>query len=104
MDEIDNSCANGNIFVSKDGKMGVYDYIYDGFAYPEYDSIEGMGDGGILTFFKNGVNCYVDVNGRFYSKATLDRFYEGERYDVDGSLIFDGNEDDEPLLLADHLD
>lgn len=104
MDSIFNSCANGNIFVSKEGKTGVYDYVYDGFAYPEYDSIDGMGDGGLLVFIKDGVEGHVDVNGKFYSLATLDRFYEGEKYDVDGTLIFDGAEDDEPLLLADHLD
>ena len=105
MDRIYRSCANGNIFVSKDGKEGVYDCVYEGFAYPEYDSIEGMGDGGPLIFVKDGVEGYVDVNGTFYSCETYERFCDGENYDVDGSLIFEGNGDeDEPLLLADHLD
>lgn len=105
MDKIYPSCSNGNIFVEKDGKEGVYDYMYDGFAYPVYDSIDGMGDGGPLTFVKDGVEGHVDVEGKFYSFETLERFYEGEKYDVDGSLIFEGeDEDDEPLFLTDHLD
>ena len=105
MDNISSFSANGNIFVSKDGKEGVYDYVYDGFAYPEYDSIDGMGDGGPLTFVKDGVEGYVDVEGKFYSFETYERFCEGEKYDVDGTLIYEGeNEEDEPIFLADHLD
>ena len=105
MDTINPNYSNGNIFVSKDGKEGVYDCVYDGFAYPEYDSIDGMGEGGPLTFVKDGVEGYVDVGGKFYSFETFERFCEGEKYDVDGTLIFEGaDEDDEPVLLADHLD
>lgn len=103
MDKIYASAANGNIFVEKDGKQGVYDICLEGFAYPVYDSIEGMGDGGALTFVKDGVEGCVDVDGKFYSQETLDLFYEGEDYDKDGNLIYDG-EDGEPVFLADHLD
>lgn len=102
MDSICSSSVNGHIYVSKDGKEGVYDYVLDAFAYPEYDSIDGMGEGKDLTFVKNGVTGHVDVNGKFYDLETLNRFYEGEMYDADGNLIFEG--DGEPELIYDHLD
>lgn len=105
MDDINPVCANGTIFLTKDGRVGVYDYVYEALAYPEYDEVEGMGEGGLLTFVKYGIEGHVDVNGKFYSFETLERFYAGENYDADGTLIFKGeNEDDEPLFLADHLD
>lgn len=103
MDKIYPQSTNGNIFVEKDGKEGVFDYVLGGFAYPEYDSIEGMGEGGVLTFVKNGVEGHVDIDGKFYDMETLNRFYNGEEYDAIGNVIYEGD-DEEPIFLSDHLD
>lgn len=84
MDVIYNDAANGCIFVDKDGKSGVYDYVNEAFAYPEYESIDGMGEGGNLRFTKDGQEGYVTTDGQFLLCSVVD-----EGIDDDHDFISD---------------
>lgn len=84
MDMIYNDAANGCIFVDKDGKSGVYDYVNEAFAYPKYESIDGMGEGDYLRFTKDGQEGYVTTDGQFLLCSVVD-----EGIDDDHDFISD---------------
>lgn len=84
MDVIYNDAANGCIFVDKDGKSGVYDYVNEAFAYPKYESIDGMGEGDYLRFTKDGQEGYVTTDGQFLLCSVVD-----EGIDDDHDFISD---------------